>query len=263
MKRHLTMGFGLSLAIFGTPPALASHAWSTYHWASTAQPFTLEVIDSTTADWDVQLGNTVDEWSLAEPFDLGITASDDSKSIRKRCPMASGMLRVCNAAYGYNGWLGLATIGIDRNGHIDQGTAQVNDSYSTYWTSQSEKNHVICQETGHLLGLDHTSEDGTSQGTCMDYSTDAASQWPNDHDYDELALIYDHLDAYDSFATSDSGAGSSGGGNGCNAPPGRGCNKLGSERPFGVLVHKGRHEEIWVASRRDGGLWIRLVRLAP
>ncbi|HLM37780.1 MAG TPA: hypothetical protein VK287_08375 [Gaiellaceae bacterium] len=60
--------------------------------------------------------------------------------------------------------------------------------------------HVICQEIGHTFGLDHQSEDGSSQITCVDYyrntsASDTTSTHPNQHDYDELAAIYRHLDS--------------------------------------------------------------------
>ncbi len=176
-------------------------------------------------------------------------------------------MRVCNAAYGFNGYLGWATIGIDSNGHIDQGKAVVNDSYSSYWADPDQKSHVMCQEIGHVFGLGHTSEDGSSQQTCMDYSEVPASTSPNQHDYDLLDAIYDHVDSYNSY---DDESGSDGGGV-CKAPPGKGCNKanagvgLGADGspPMGVRVYKGKHEEIWVASRPDGGLWIQHVRLVP
>lgn len=94
----------------------------------------------------------------------------------------------------------------------------------------------------------------------MDYSSSLGSQTPNAHDYEELGLIYAHVDSYNSYDN-----GSSSGGGGCNAPPGRGCNAnaAGDVPPMGVRVHKGQHEEIWVAPRADGGLWIHHVRLAP
>lgn len=170
--------------------------------------------------------------------------------------MVAGKMRVCNAAYGRNGWLGLASIGLDANGHIDRGTAKMNDSYTSYWTPE-EKNHVMCQEIGHVLGLTHTSEDGSSQQTCMDYSRDPLSQWPNAHDYEELVTIYTHTDSYNSYqeGTASSGA--------C-ASPGNACNKAITDvPPMGVRVVRGPHHEVWVAAREDGGLWIHHIRLAP
>lgn len=241
-------------------PANADHSWGTYHWARTTNYFVLQVVDSTTPAWDENLYEALSRWSQASVLAATVTSADDANNVRKRCAMVRGQMRVCNAAYGYNGWLGLATIGIDPNGHIDRGTAKVNDTYSWYWTPE-EKNHVMCQEIGHVFGLGHTSEDGSSQQTCMDYSTDALSQWPNAHDYEQLAEMYSHTDSYDSY---DDGAGSGGDTGACNAPPGTGCNKNRSDvPPMGVRVVRGPHHEIWVAARGDGGLWIHHIRLAP
>lgn len=63
----------------------------------------------------------------------------------------------------------------------------------------------MCQEVGHTLGLDHqdTVFDNTNLGTCMDYTNDPdgtiknqlSNEHPNAHDYDELAIIYNHLDS--------------------------------------------------------------------
>ena len=54
-----------------------------------------------------------------------------------------------------------------------------------------------CQEIGHTFGLDHQDESGDDFHTCMDYATDpdADNTHPNRHDYEELALIYAHLDS--------------------------------------------------------------------
>jgi hypothetical protein len=51
----------------------------------------------------------------------------------------------------------------------------------------------------------------------------------------------------------------------CN-PKKPGC--TGFDLPVGVpsgaaLVHRGHHDEVWVKSRTDGGLWFFHIRLAP
>ena len=239
--------------------AFAEHSWNNYHWARTTPSFQLQVVDSVTADWNQELRGTLTDWSGSGVIDLAITSSNDSNRARKRCKTVDGQMRVCNAAYGFNGWLGLATIYIDGNAHIVKGTAKMNDSYSSYWTAE-EKNHVMCQEIGHVFGLAHTSEDGSSQKTCMDYSDDIDSQWPNQHDYDQLFDQYSHFDSYDSFDSS--GGGDDGGV--CNAPAGKGCNKnnaAGEIPPMGIKVHGGKRFEIRVAPGLDGGLWIHHVYL--
>ncbi|WP_163835365.1 zinc metalloprotease [Spartinivicinus ruber] len=256
----------LFLYFFTSSQAFSEHNWNNYHWARTANPFNLKVIDSMTSSWEGELVESLSRWSHSVVLNLSVDTFDDNQRTRKRCRMVKGQMRLCNATYGFNGWLGLATIGLDANGHIDRGTAKMNDSYSSYWAIPGEKNHVVCQEIGHVLGLDHTSEDGTSQQTCMDYSTDPNSQWPNQHDYEELAKLYQHLDLYNSYQHEGETTNE---GSSCNAPAGKGCNKQGNNNldhdipPMGIRVHKGRSHELWVAPRRDGGLWVHHIRLAP
>ncbi len=252
---------GLALA------AQADHSWNNYHWARTTSSFDLQVVDSVTSRWQFAFDQSLVEWSKSSAFDNVVTSADDSSKTRKRCQMVSGQMRVCNAAYGNNGWLGLASINIDANGHITQGTAKVNDSYLWYFDSTpGEDNHVMCQEIGHVYGLDHTSEDGSSQGTCMDYSTSLNSQWPNQHDYQQLAIIYGHTDSYDSYDT-----GGGGGGGGCNAPPGKGCNRnsLPGIPPQAIRIHYERgdadhlgHAE-FVMPDGKGGIWLFHATLLP
>jgi hypothetical protein len=221
-----------------------------------------------TPEWQFAFDESLARWGQSSKLDnLVATVAEDAK-IRKRCPTVAGQMRVCNAAYGQNGWLGLAAINLDSKGHIVQGVAKMNDSYGWYFAQvPGETNHVMCQEIGHVYGLGHTSEDGSSQGTCMDYSSSLSSQWPNAHDYAQLDLIYGHTDAYDSYDT-----GSGGGGGSCTAPPGKGCNRHDAPAgvpPGAVRVHyePGRGGRLghadYVLPARKGGLWIFHLTLVP
>lgn len=262
----LTIGVLTTLILaVGSVSSWATHDWNNYHWARTSNPMPLKVVDSVDGDWQYEFDMALFEWNKSRTLNMNVASSDDSGRTRKQCKMQVGQIRICNAAYGYNWWLGLATIGLDPNGHIDQGTAKVNDSYSSYWADPDEKRHVMCQEIGHLFGLGHTSEDGSSQQTCMDYSSDPMSISPNSHDYDLLAQIYAHMDTYNSYDAGSGSGGDTGGGSPCN-PKKPGC--TGFDLPQGVpagavRMHRGPHEETWVKGRPDGGLWIFHVRLAP
>ena len=241
-------------------PASADHSWSNYHWARTSNPFTLQVIDSVTADWQTEFNDAVVDWSKADEFDLTTTSTQDDAKTRKRCPSATGMIRVCNASYGQNGWLGLASISINSDHHITSGVAKMNDSYGWYFASTpGEDLHVMCQEIGHLFGLGHTSEDGSSQGTCMDYSNSPNSTRPNTHDYDQLTAIYGHLDNYTTLA----GTGGGGGGGGTCRGPSWKCNGSGSPNEFGQLVSSSEHHQLWMKRGPGGEMTLTHLTLAP
>jgi len=182
------------------PSANATHTWGGYHWARTANPFTLTTGDNVGSNWDAVLDTAISDWTASSVMNLSKTTGTTTG---KLCRMSVGTIQVCNASYGNNGWLGLASINITGGTHITQGSAKMNDSYfnQALYNNVNEKRHVMCQEVGHTFGLGHTSEDGTSQNTCMDYFSNTGanagstvSTHPNAHDYALLESIYAHLD---------------------------------------------------------------------
>ncbi len=177
--------------------ALANHSWGLYHWGRTVNPFTLKLGNNVSSAWDSYLATTSSDWSQSSVLDTVVVSGSTSP---KTCKPVSGRVEVCNNRYGRNGWLGVASIWINSSGHITQGTAKMNDTYfnSSPYNTSVWKNSVMCQEVGHVFGLDHQDEDfsNTPLGTCMDYSSDPTlNQHPNQHDYDQLEAIYGHLDS--------------------------------------------------------------------
>jgi len=209
----------LVLSAIGAGPALASHSWGSYHWAqaSTSSPdvgVTLgnNLTSSRSTNWPALFkggasaplgspGTVVHDWTnlhlmplgtgngfadiLDTPWTTGANVSNP-----KRCKPKSGRVEVCNARYGFNGWLGVAQIWIS-GGHIVQGTAKVNDSYldSSRYTTVA-KQQVLCQEVGHTFGLDHQDESGNDLDTCMDYADAFDNPHPNAHDNQQINAIY-------------------------------------------------------------------------
>ena len=189
-------------AVLGAMPAAANHSWNGYHWARTTNPFRVQLGDNVSGLWDGMLVTASNDWSQSTVLDTPIVAGGTKA---RSCRPTSGRVEVCSASYGNTGWLGLAQIWITGGEHIVQGVVKNNDYYfgsSSYqYNNTAEMQHVICQEIGHTFGLDHQSTSGASLNTCMDYyhntnASDTKSTHPNQHDYDELATIYTHLDSF-------------------------------------------------------------------
>src|SRR3989344_3148996 len=198
MKLRNKAVFAVSALIIGglASVAYADHSWGNYHWARTANPFTLQLGDNVSSAWDGYLATTASDWSLSSVLDTVITPG---KTKSRTCKATNGRVEVCSDKYGFNGWLGVAQIWVSGD-HITKGTTKVNDTYfntSTYNTP-AWRNLVMCQEVGHTLGLDHQDEnfDNANLGTCMDYTNNpSTNQHPNAHDYEQLDTIYAHLDS--------------------------------------------------------------------
>jgi hypothetical protein len=184
-----------AIVLMSVSVAFADHTWGTYHWARTANPFTLKMGDNLTSNWDPYLATAAADWSASTVLDVTVVASGKNA---KSCQPTLGRGEVCNAKYGATGWVGIAQIWVSGT-HITQGVVKMNDTYfNTFkYNTSAWRNLVMCQEVGHLFGLDHQDENTTNAnlGTCMDYTnTPASNQHPNQHDYDMLATMYTHLD---------------------------------------------------------------------
>lgn len=207
--RLIATATAVALATLAFPSAAsANHSWGGYHWARTANPFTLKVQDNVTSAWDSYLDTTISDWSQSQV--LNLTEEPGSGNTRK-CPAPTGKVMVCNNTYGNNGWLGIASINITGGEHITKGYVKVNDTYfnTPTYNTPAWRNLVMCQEVGHTLGLDHQDEnfDNPNLGTCMDYTSNpGTNQHPNQHDYDQLEAIYAHLDSFTTVAAALPGA---------------------------------------------------------
>lgn len=174
----------------------ANHSWGDYHWARTTNPFTLKLGDNLTASWKPYLSVTSTDWSISTVLDTTIVTGQ----ARANCKATAGRIEVCNKNYGNNGWLGIAQIWVNGS-HITQATTKLNDTYFTTakYNTPAWKQLVMCQEVGHNFGLDHQDENfnNANLNTCMDYTNDPSTNMhPNAHDYEELGLIYTHVDAF-------------------------------------------------------------------
>ena len=213
MRKKIFKRLALAIAIgaagvSATNLALASHAWSNYHWARTTPQFTLKLGNNLTSTaWTARLNQASSDWNAGNTPVL--TAIVGGATTSRTCKMVAGTTQVCNASYGNNGWLGLASINISGD-HITQGTAKMNDTYfnTATYNNVNERQHVMCQEVAHTFGLGHQSEDGSSQNSCMDYFSNTGvnagstiSTKPNSHDFSMLNSIYSHRDSTTTLAS--------------------------------------------------------------
>ncbi len=206
---HRRFVFALVLVVVVAVPVLADHAWGNYHWARQSNPFTLKVHDNLTAQWESYLAVAAADWSQSSVLDVSVQWNSPLSSTRQ-CSSAAGRIEICNAKYGYNGWLGIAGISISGD-HITKGYTKLNDTYysSSTYNTPAYRQFVVCQEIGHDFGLDHQDEvfDNPNLGSCMDYTndpdggpggaseTDPDNLHPNAHDFAQLEIIYAHLDS--------------------------------------------------------------------
>ena len=256
MRRAFILVIALAMLLLSAATALASNTWNGYHWANGAGDphdgsisLTLTLVDDLTK-YGTEYGEALKDWDRASnggngPLSLipGTAGSRplacENVATEEAGNAILGTIHVCNDGYGKIGWLGLARIWLAPDGHIEAGVALMNDSYmlesGSVYDNPIARQHVLCQEIGHTLGLDH--QGSPKKQSCMNARwglTDPNFAHPNQHDYDTLDEIY--------------GSSSSDGGNT------KSCNPKSPKCQSGANVH---------FAPRPGGGWIVTYTVPP
>lgn len=184
----------IALVVGPATVSIAGTAATSYHWARNRSTFTLEVGDNVNGNWDKLLRRTIADWNKNDTVTLDKVGG---RTRPQECRSNSGRVEVCNWPYGtQTGWLGLTRLFLDRSGHIEAATVQMNDSFlnapNSRYNSDAARRHTICHELGHAMGLEGH-EDNRS---CMNNSQHAVFNYvkPIRRDFRELNRIYKHRD---------------------------------------------------------------------
>lgn len=187
------------------------HQWNRYHWEKTtsgAVALTVGDCHTSGSGWSAILNNVltgafslngyvdadpnVDNWS-----DAGSPTYVSLQQVA--CNSSTAKIKSYNASYGDTGWLGLASISIylGKDKHIAKGETKVNDYYKTApsgydgFNESIEWYHVLCQEVGHTIGVDHV-----VGATCMN-TEERPLRYPEPNTNDALLLsspgMYGHV----------------------------------------------------------------------
>ncbi len=188
-----TFVLGIAASTLLSTTASASNAWNAYHWKSDHLSPTVKDGTASPSFWNVS--GAVAEWrDLSAPIDPVMT------SARRADVTVSEKNSVL--------WLGLAQIWVE-NGHITKGKVFLNPVLKRAPYTPAMADHVLCQEIGHILGLDHNRDGavgGSPDDTCMnDVGHLGEYTSPNSHDVDQLNDIYNHSDLLASSVANRSG----------------------------------------------------------
>lgn len=174
----------------GNSHKLYNLAGGQIHWKRKNNPFTVVFLDSTTTEYDTIRGNVISDWDQSTKVSINKVQGATDSTTRANCPYADGSkreVRVCNYYYNNSSWWGAAFIKSYKGGHVVGPKIKLdNQDLDT----DLKRRSTLCQEFGHILGLDHRQ---SGAGSCMDNDS-TLDRSPNAHDYDELNNIYSHCD---------------------------------------------------------------------
>lgn len=191
-RRHVILILCL-LATAGlvVPRAGAGHRFGG-HWRDAGGEVNVRFIDSAQDSWTTVMLAAAAEWSESDAVNAVIEPGSDARDVRRKCPPATGAVRICNFNYGATGWVGYTTA-VVKGKHFVRVSIKLN---STYLGKKNRK--VMCHEMGHGLGLGHRAE----PSSCMKQGS--AQAHPDGHDYRMLERIYSHSHALAAETADDS-----------------------------------------------------------
>ena len=171
--------------VTGPPICNAQHSWENYHlphWAL-QQP----VIVHNTSSYVPNL----QAWNALEGNPITLTVDSGNGFV----------IEIRDGGDADSDYLGLAAVWANSAGHISKGVVTMNLTLLARYDDNVAA-HVLAQEIGHILGLDHQrGADDSAMNDCAGLSSSAwiaclnseAGMTPNAHDGEQLAKIYSHV----------------------------------------------------------------------
>jgi predicted Zn-dependent protease len=174
----------LVVALLGLTPTASANHYIGYHWRRAANPKIVDVQQSLQAAWVNPVAAAVADWNKSSVIGMAASpAPSSTAAARQRCAWIRGAVHLCSGNYGNTGWVGLTNYAVSGR-HIIGVRIRLNTPYIPVRYRQM----VACHELGHALGLAHRAQ----STSCMKQGV--TREHPDQHDYGELATIYQHLD---------------------------------------------------------------------
>lgn len=168
--------------VTGPPICNAQHSWENYHLPHYAVERSVVVHNTSSYVPDLESWNTLD----GNPITLVDGGTGFTIEIR-------------DGGDANSGWLGLASVWANGEGHISKGVVTMNLTLLAKYDPNVAA-HVLAQELGHILGLDHQrGADDSAMDDCQGRGSgwlaclsSEAGTTPNAHDGEQLATKYQH-----------------------------------------------------------------------
>ncbi|HET6356026.1 M43 family zinc metalloprotease [Streptomyces sp.] len=184
------------LAALGASPAMADHInpWDR-SWPKTGPgPIEVPVVDSTSPEWKPRLQGAVEKWNENPDIKVSIEPGENDLETRQKCERIKGAVHVCDDDLGDDGDRGGAAYEDAPNGTPIESVRLKLNNYYLDKEPEEVKQHDMCHELGHSLGLAHQ----YAAGTCMNDKADGKDPdpdepWqpqPNEHDFEQLKAMY-------------------------------------------------------------------------